>query len=113
MSDLLSIILPFTLCLWIGAHSIYIVVVSFKYFFNKKNIKELENEINHLKNKLKEASLIIDEYPENMHNKIPKIEEYLQKKHGLTFEKIEKLILQESYKENNVININNFRKFKK
>lgn len=99
MSDLLSIILPFTLCLWIGAHSFYIVVVSFIYFFNKKNIKELEleNEINHLKNKLKEVSLIIDD-PENMHTKIARIE---------------KLILQESHKTNNVININNFRKFKK
>ncbi len=99
MSDLLSIIAPFTLCLWVGAHSFYIVVVSFKYFFNKKNIKELEleNEIHHLQNKLKEVSLIIDD-PENMHTKIAKIE---------------KLILQESYKTNNVININNFRKFKK
>ena len=112
MSDLLSIILPFTMCLLIGAYSLYIIVASFKYFFNIKNTKELENEINHLKNRLKEASLIIDECSD-MHNKILKIEEYLQKKHGLTFDKIEELILQESYKENNVININNFRKFKK
>ena len=97
MSDLLSIILPFTLCLWIGAYSFYIIVASFKYFFNKKNTKELENEINHLKNKLEEVSLIIDD-PENMHTKIARIE---------------KLILQERYKENNVRNINNFRKFKK
>ena len=49
----------------------------------------------------------------NLMNRLIPIEEYLQKNHVLTFEKIEKLILQESYKKNNVININNFRKFKK
>jgi len=109
MSDLLNIILPFTLCLSIGAYSFYIIIASFKYLFHKKNVEEFENEINHLKNKLKEASLKIDKYSD-MHNKILKIEEYLQKKHGLTFDKIEKLILQESYKENNVIDFTKFKK---
>ena len=71
---------------------------------NKKKVKPLEK-------RLENAKVYLQEYLE-LNNRLEPIEEYLQEKYGLTFVKIEKLILEENYKKNNIININNFRKFK-
>ena len=71
---------------------------------NKKKVKPLEK-------RLENAKVYTQEYFKLI-NKLEPIEEYLQKEYGLTFTKIEKLILEKNYKENNIIDINNFRKFK-
>lgn len=85
--------------------SILFILFFREEILNKRKVKSLEK-------RLENAKVYLQEYFA-LNNRLEPIEEYLQKKHGLTFDKIEKLILQESYKENNVININNFRKFKK
>lgn len=85
--------------------SIFVILYFREEILNKKNIKTL-------KKRLENAKVYLQEYLE-LNNRLKPIETYLQEKHGLTFVKIEKLILEENYKKNNVININNFRKFKK
>lgn len=84
--------------------------ILFILFFREEILNK--RKVKFLKKRLENMNKHMQEYINLMNRLIP-IEEYLQKKHGLTFDKIEKLILQESYKTNNVININNFRKFKK
>ena len=85
--------------------SIFVILYFREEILNKRNVKSL-------KKRLENAKLYIQEYFKLI-NQLEPIEAYLQKKHGLTFKKIEKMILEENYKENNVIDINNFRKFKK
>lgn len=85
--------------------SILFILFFREEILNKRKVKSLEK-------RLENAKVYLQEYFA-LNNKLEPIEEYLQEKHGLTFVKIEKLILEENYKKNNVININNFRKFKK
>ena len=85
--------------------SIFFILYFREEILNKRKVKSLEK-------RLKNVKVYLQEYLA-LNNRLEPIEEYLQKNHGLTFKKIEKLILEENYKENNVININNFRKFKK
>ena len=85
--------------------SIFVILYFREEILNKKIVKSL-------KKRLENAKVYLQEYFKLI-NKLEPIEEYLQEEYGLTFVKIEKLILEKNYKKNNVININNFRKFKK
>ena len=85
--------------------SIFVILYFREEILNKKIVKSL-------KKRLENAKVYLQEYLE-LNNRLEPIETYLKEKHGLTFVKIEKLILEKNYKENNIININNFRKFKK
>ena len=85
--------------------SIFVILYFREEILNKKIVKSL-------KKRLENAKVYIQEYFKLI-NKLEPIEEYLQEEYGLTFVKIEKLILEKNYKENNIIDINNFRKFKK
>ena len=84
--------------------SIFVILYFREEILNKKIVKSL-------KKRLENAKVYLQEYFKLI-NKLEPIEEYLQEEYGLTFVKIEKLILEKNYKKNNVININNFRKFK-
>lgn len=75
------------------------------YLIYKLSTVKIQKENELLKNNLAEYYAF--------ENRFIKIQRYLQKEYNLTFEKIESLIKEENYKKNNVININNFRKFKK
>ena len=85
--------------------SIFVILYFREEILNKKIVKSL-------KKRLENAKVYLQEYFKLI-NKLEPIEEYLQEEYGLTFVKIEKLILEKNYKENNIIDINNFRKFKK
>lgn len=85
--------------------SIFFILYFRQEILNKRKVKSLEK-------RLENAKVYLQEYFA-LNNRLVPIEEYLQKNHGLTFKKIEDLNLKENFNKNNVININNFRKFKK
>lgn len=85
--------------------SILFILFFREEILNKRKVKSLEK-------RLENAKVYLQEYLE-LNNRLEPIETYLQEECNLTFVKIEKLILEKNYKKNNVININNFRKFKK
>ena len=91
--------------------SIFVILYFREEILNKEKIKILKIKLENAKVCIQEYLELSTEYLE-FKNRLEPIETYLQEKHGLTFVKIEKLILEENYKKNNIININNFRKFK-
>lgn len=76
-----------------------------KYLIDKSKTKKIQIENELLKN-------ILIEY-RGFEEYFIKIEKYLHEKHNLTYDKIETLIKQESYRKNNIIDITNYTKSKK
>lgn len=72
------------------------------YLIHKLNTVKIQKENELLKNNLAEYYVF--------EKRLIRIERHLQKEYNLTFEKIETLIKQESYKKNNVIDFTKFKK---
>lgn len=84
----------------LGAEAL--LVFATVYLIHKLNTVKIQKENELLKNNLAEY-LVFEK-------RLIRIERHLQKEYNLTFEKIESLIKQESYKKNNIIDFTKFKK---